>query len=145
MPNDFGNTVTIIGHKEDLDLFEEHQLSFSYFSPCPVQEEVVDWCYENWGTKWDPYDITIERNGENGIEFRFSTAWSPPVPFLKHLLTQYPRCWIKLQFGEPMMMYAGIWIGYMKNGQLKERDLDWIEPLAMLTTDGKVLCEFDEN
>jgi hypothetical protein len=71
MPNDFGNTVTIIGHKEDLDLFEEHQLSFSYFSPCPNEEGDVDWCYENWGTKWDPYDLTIKRGGELEIRFDF--------------------------------------------------------------------------
>jgi hypothetical protein len=42
-------------------------------------------------------------------------------------------------------MYAGIWIGYMKKGELKERDLDWIEPMAVLTTDGKVLCDFEED
>ena len=40
---------------------------------------------------------------------------------------------------------AGGWIGYMKNGILKERDLDWIEPMAELTTDGKVLCEIGED
>lgn len=144
MPNNCGNTVTIIGHKEDLDLFAEKQLAFSHFYPPPENAE-ADWCNEQWGTKWDPYDITIERNGPNGIEFNFSTAWSPPIPFLKHLLKQYPRCWIKITYGECMAMFAGIWIGYMKKGELKERDLDWIEPMAVLTTDGKVLCDFEED
>ena len=122
MPNNCGNTVTIIGHEEDLNVFEEKQLAFSHFYPAPENAD-INWCHEHWGTKWDPYDLTVKRNGENGIEFRFCTAWAPPIPFLKHLLAQYPRCWIKLQFCEPMMMYAGVWIGYMKNGILKERDL----------------------
>jgi hypothetical protein len=31
----------------------------------------------------------------------------------------------------------------MKNGIMKERALNWIEPLAMLTTDGKVMCDYE--
>ena len=144
MPNSCGNTVTIVGHEEDLDLFAEKQLAFSFFYPAPENAD-SNWCNEHWGTKWDPYHITIERNGPNGIEFNFSTAWAPPIPFFKHLLTQYPRCWMKLTYGEPMMMVSGIWIGYMKNGTMKERMLDWIEPMAMLTTDGKVMCDYEED
>jgi hypothetical protein len=140
MPNDCGNTVTIIGHKEDLDLFEEKGLAFSYFCPMP-QDGDIDWCIKNWGTKWDPYDLTSERNGPNGLEFNFNTAWAPPIVFLKNLLLQYPRCWIKITYGDCMMMFAGVWIGYMKNGELKEKSLNWTEPMAMLTTDGEVMCE----
>ena len=145
MPNDFGNTVTIIGHKQDLDLFEDHQLSFSHFYPCPIQEEVVDWCYENWGTKWDPYDLTIKRGGEMEIRFDFCTANGPPIAFLKNLLVQYPRCWIKLEFSEVMMMIAGVWVGYMKNGILKEKYMDWTEPMACLTADGELLVEIEDD
>jgi len=144
MPNNCGNTVYIIGPEQDLNLFAEKQLAFSYFHPAPINN-AIDWCYENWGTKWDPYDIVIERNGPNGIEFNFTTAWSPPIPFLRHLLVQYPSCWIKLNYGEPMMMFAGVWIGYMKNGVLKEKRLGWTEPLAMLTTEGKLLIDLDEE
>lgn len=144
MPNDCGNTVSIIGHEQDLNLFEERQLAFSHFFPAP-QDAGIEWCYQNWGTKWDPYHITVERNGPNGIDFNFTTAWSPPIPFLRHLLALYPTCWIKLTYSEPMMMFAGVWIGYMKNGELKEKGLDWCEPLPVLTTDGKVLCELEED
>jgi len=144
MPNNCGNTVYIIGPEQDLNLFAEKQLAFSYFHPAP-QNTDIEWCYENWGTKWDPYDIVIERNGPNGIEFNFTTAWSPPIPFLTHLLAQYPSCWMKLTYGEPMVMVAGIWIGYMKNGVLKEKTLNWLEPLAMLTTEGKLLIDLDDE
>jgi hypothetical protein len=33
----------------------------------------------------------------------------------------------------------------MKNGTMKERMWDWIEPMAMLTTDGKVMCDYEED
>jgi Ferredoxin-like domain in Api92-like protein len=140
MPNNCENRVTIIGHKEDLDLFEEKGLAFSYFCPMPENGD-IEWCSENWGTKWDPYNLKSERNGPNGIEFNFTTAWGPPIVFLKKLLSQYPKCWIKITYGECMMMLAGIWIGYMKNGELKEKWLEWIEPMPILTTAGEVLCE----
>jgi hypothetical protein len=140
MPNDCGNTVIIIGQEKDIDLFEEKGLSFSYFFPPPEDAE-DNWHSDHWGTKWDCYDMTVERNGAYGIEFKFSTAWAPPIAFLTHLLRQYPRCWMKLQWCEPMMMCAGVWIGYVKNGDLKVKELDWIEPLAMLTTEGEVLTE----
>ena len=143
MPNDFGNTITIIGHKEDLDLFEEHQLTFSYFSPSPNGDD-IEWCYENWGTKWDPYQLNIKRGGEMEIQFDFCTANGPPIAFLKNLLVQYPRCWIKLQFSEVMWMIAGVWIGYMKNGALKEKYLDWTEPMPCLTEDGEIMCEIED-
>ena len=144
MPNDCGNSVTIIGHKEDLDVFEEKQLAFSYFYPAP-ENNTIEWCYEHWGTKWDPYGLTVHRNGDNGIFFNFATAWAPPIPFLKHLLTQYPRCWIKITYSEPEMMFGGVWIGYMKHGLLKERAMDWMEPLPMLTTKGEILMELRDD
>jgi len=53
-----------------------------------------DWCNENWGTKWDVYDIEILKRswtdkpsvsdsmGRNPAEFTFvcNSAWSPPIP-----------------------------------------------------------------
>ena len=144
MPNDFGNTVTIIGHKEDLDLFEEYRLAFSYFYPSPNQND-VEWCYDNWGTKWDPYELTSKRGGELEIQFYFCTANAPPIAFLKNLLVQYPRCWIKLEFSEVMFMMAGVWVGYIKNGLLKEKYMDWIEPMACLTTNGKLMVDIDDD
>lgn len=42
----------------------------------------LDWCTENWGTKWNAYGHRpIETSGDK-IIFRFETAWRPPYPWL---------------------------------------------------------------
>src|SRR5262245_5495863 len=43
-----------------------------------------EWCVENWGTKWNAHEVTVEGPscwGESATaELSFSTAWSPPLP-----------------------------------------------------------------
>lgn len=46
-----------------------------------------DWCWKNWGTKWNSYDNEIE--DEDTI--RFSTAWSAPEPIIDKLAEMYPE------------------------------------------------------
>ena len=42
----------------------------------------LDWCRENWRTKWNAYSHKpIERTADS-ITFRFETAWSPPYGWL---------------------------------------------------------------
>ena len=39
-----------------------------------------DWRLENWGTKWDVYNVHMTRMGDNTLVMSFDTAWSPPIP-----------------------------------------------------------------
>ena len=139
MPNYCWNTIYIVGHKEDLDLFEREQLCFSYFKATPLCSDPTLWQEEHWGTKWDHWDTFIKRLGDNDIEFRFTTAWNPPLAFLRSLLVQYQRCWIRLRYyteGDT----EGIWIAYYKDG-LCEKCMDWFLPPPSLTTSGEILLE----
>ena len=46
-----------------------------------------DWSCNNWGTKWNSCNATVDWEDEDGVEFIFNTAWSAPTPiahFLKH-------------------------------------------------------------
>lgn len=45
-----------------------------------------DWAVENWGTKWNAYDI--ERRGDTVI--KFETAWSMPSRILQKLAETFP-------------------------------------------------------
>lgn len=45
-----------------------------------------DWCWDNWGTKWNSFDNT--RHDENTIQF--DTAWSAPVKVMLKLSEMYP-------------------------------------------------------
>lgn len=146
MPNICYNKISIVGHKEDLDLFEQHKLSFEHFYPIPTDQEAnwYEWRCANWGTKWpyDPESYKVDVRDTNFMRVKFETAWSPPFKFLEHLLRTYPRCWVKVEFYIEDMQ-DGVWIAYMKDGMLREKGLDWIMPEPRLTTTGEILIPED--
>lgn len=43
------------------------------------------WSVANWGTKWNSYGFEIIHDGDDGLEFRFNTAWSSPEPIFAAL------------------------------------------------------------
>ena len=43
-----------------------------------------EWSPQNWGTKWNAYDITVS---ENQVEF--DTAWNSPVPVLEAWIAKF--------------------------------------------------------
>lgn len=44
-----------------------------------------DWCYNNWGTKWNSYEFEFEDNNT----IRFQTAWNCPEPVIQKLAQVY--------------------------------------------------------
>jgi hypothetical protein len=54
-----------------------------------------DWCVYNWGTKWNASDVRICRN-----TYRFHTAWSPPMEWLKKLSEKFHMLKFKLNCAE---------------------------------------------
>lgn len=45
-----------------------------------------DWSCANWGTKWDAYNINVQRLSDTSLYVTMETAWSPPIPIFKKLL-----------------------------------------------------------
>lgn len=45
-----------------------------------------DWCIENWGTKWNAYEVKFDGT----CKLTFQTAWAMPEPILKALTAKYP-------------------------------------------------------
>ena len=145
MPNYCDNKVTIIGHKEDLDILEEEKLAFSKFVPRPADQEDnwYEWNHAHWGTKWEHAEYEATLREENILVAHFRTAWAPPIAFFCELLKLYPRSWIKCEFTEEDSM-AGVWIGHMKGGKLVEKGCTWLEPMPYLTTTGEIYVPDDE-
>ena len=67
-----------------------------------------DWNVRNWGSKWD---VAVSHNEEypetelveewsDRLIYRFNTAWSPPLPAIETLSTQYPNCLFTLSYEE---------------------------------------------
>lgn len=65
-----------------------------------------DWRFENWGSKWDAQDSSIEED-ENGLTIDFCTAWSPAIPYIKQVAKMYPDLIFDLYFMETGDWYAG--------------------------------------
>lgn len=67
-----------------------------------------NWRVENWGTKWDLSDDTdVVFDGSGYLQYRFDTAWAPPVNWLETIVTKYPDLRFDMEYEEPGMAFAG--------------------------------------
>jgi len=68
-------------------ILSENQMKQCLFS----SKGNFDWysyCCDKWGTKWDANEIEFEQEDEQLI-YHFSTAWSPPVEWVKSVSKWY--------------------------------------------------------
>lgn len=61
---------------------------------CYEASGYVDWYHwsiDNWGTKWNAYDISIVRKDSSKVEIVFNTAWSFPLPVFTKMQEMFPE------------------------------------------------------
>tara|TARA_B100001093_G_scaffold471404_1_gene493645 strand:+ start:390 stop:791 length:402 start_codon:yes stop_codon:yes gene_type:complete len=131
MPNHCYNKISIYGDEASKIASElkseDTVFDFSKVLPEPNYEEVEvkstfpkedekddfrmpkwwDWRVQNWGTKWNSYDDSVEIVDDETVEYTFNTAWSPPEPVIEKLREQYPDVSITAFYDEPGMEIAG--------------------------------------
>jgi hypothetical protein len=136
MPNHCSNTLTVQGPRSRVfDFCRDHYrnpqswnpekefeddkaiLDFSYCAPYPQgranDESWYYWRVNNWGTKWNAYEISyltfpevinaVQEDIEKdfgSIEYSFTTAWSPPVQWLECASAKYPDLTFALAWRE---------------------------------------------
>ena len=66
-----------------------------------------DFCVNEWGTKWDLCDVTVDRTDDETVVLSFETAWSPPIEAYENLLAMGFA--IKAFYYEPGMCFVGKW------------------------------------
>lgn len=105
-------------------LDEKTVLDFSYCASYPPDrvndDSWYNWRITCWGTKWNAYDIcyltfpevlnAVQENKDNdtaSIEYSFSTAWAPPVPWLESAAEMYPDLTFALSWHEPACDFYG--------------------------------------
>ena len=108
MPNDCYNSLTIEANPETIEKIlsfvksDESAFDFNKIIPMPdyiydgnvgtKEKEIYgkynwyDWSRENWGTKWNAYDIETSNDG-----FSFYTACSPAYPVIERLAFLFPE------------------------------------------------------
>ena len=65
------------------------------------------WCVNNWGTKWDACDKSVEYEDSEILALTFNTAWSPPEGIVEKLREKYPELNFQCFYDEPGMEIAG--------------------------------------
>ena len=69
------------------DTGDESDFTFNSIIPLPDNKWDYNWCRENWGTKWDCYELNINHDmSDSSIVIDFLTAWSPPINILQKIL-----------------------------------------------------------
>lgn len=123
MPNWCHNTLEVRGREEDVHGWVEKAASFEHaeLDPQPLwfeafvqppgrfassPKKLISWRYNNWGTKWEPRVLDIKRS-PGRAEYRFHTAWSPPLEWLEIVARKHPELEFHLQYSEPGMNFAG--------------------------------------
>lgn len=131
MPNWCGNVLSVNGPEADVYRWVEEAASwksadpqplhFSAFLPPPPNlqgRELVFWRIENWGTKWEP-EITDFTREEGHAQYRFDTAWGPPLDWFLLVTKRYPTLSFCLFYIEEDMDFAGEVV--VDNGEVSEK------------------------
>ena len=66
-----------------------------------------DWRIQNWDTKWDCYDVSIDDDDIEQLEISFNTAWSPPEAICNQIRKDYPDVSVSWFYDEPGVEIAG--------------------------------------
>ena len=97
MPNWVTNEITFnfdMSHEKDrfMKLVTSDDNVFDFNNIVPMPENIFkaesgtrDWCCENWGTKWNSSNATVDWEEEMDVKFIFDTAWSAPTPIADKL------------------------------------------------------------
>lgn len=122
MPNWCENELTVSGKGLFVGAFlegvrgEEGVLDFQRVVPIPDEVKVgssalVAWAYDNWGTKWNAVEpsgqVLDMARGRRKVTLRFDTAWSPPLPVVRKLISDYPLLDFTLRYWEGGMQFRG--------------------------------------
>lgn len=114
MPNYCENELYVTGDATKIAEFHERftkhasdgePFSFIGFVPDPG---TIQGRYDEWGTKWDVCFGVLGSDDENHKGYYFETAWSPPVPVIHAMQTQFPELRIELQYREDAIGFIGI-------------------------------------
>ena len=98
------------GEEGELPVFKDKGFGSNlYFeSTGEIDDRWYNWRVQNWGTKWDCYDLsTDDCDLPNGFEASFNTAWSPPEEICTAIREQFDGISISWFYDEPGCEVAG--------------------------------------
>ena len=73
-----------------------------------MDDRWYNWRVQNWGTKWDCYDLSIDDcDMPHGFTASFNTAWSPPEEVCNAIRDQFDDLSMSWFYDEPGCEIAG--------------------------------------
>jgi len=85
----------------------DYGISHRFKSTNIADDRWYDWRLQNWDTKWDAYEVSIDDDDPDQLEVSFETAWSPPEAICHAMREQYPDLSVSWFYDEPGMEIAG--------------------------------------
>ena len=99
---------TIRGHLGELPQYTEDPWRRLVFkSTGQTDDRWYDWRIQNWDTKWDAYDVSVDDDDPDQLEVSFNTAWSPPEAICNRIREDYPDVSVSWFYDEPGCEIAG--------------------------------------
>ena len=97
MPNWCNNSLSVILKEENelaVEFIKSHlfkineenkeEMTFTILMPEPENnDDWYQWRIDNWGTKWEPSEVSCRIENNSKIYIHFQTAWSPPDPVIR--------------------------------------------------------------
>ena len=104
IPNEKGELPKLEQHKDKNGevMFETYN-----FPDGTNDDRWYMWCVNNWGTKWDACDKSVEYEDSEILALTFNTAWSPPEGIVEKLREKYPELSFSCFYDEPGCEIAG--------------------------------------
>ena len=83
--------------------YENNRVKYGY-------KDWYDWANVNWGTKWGDYETYLDSGSPDDkfLEFRFDSAWSPPIEGIAHIATMFPTLNFIIAYEEGGMGFFGV-------------------------------------
>ena len=96
------------GNDGELPQYIEDGFSRYVFQSTGITDQRwYDWRVQNWDTKWDAYDVSIDDDDPEQLEVSFNTAWSPPEAICNKIREDYPDVSVSWFYDEPGCEIAG--------------------------------------
>ena len=95
------------GEVGELPVPGTHNRGSHFKSTNRTDDRWYDWRNQNWGTKWDCYEVQIDEELPYGFEVTFDTAWAPPEPVCEAIREKYPDISVQWHYDEPGMEFTG--------------------------------------
>ena len=85
---------------------EKQSLLYNDFETYWFNKGGYNWCVENWGTKWNSTNASLDED-KDGLTYSFDTAWSPPTPVIIKASELFPTLTFVLHMEEESHAFAG--------------------------------------